>query len=105
MTTIRITALTILLAVCAILISVNYYTLKTTSAVRAYINGESQYSKGQKAASNHLILYLTSKEEHYWEKFLADINVPISDSLARIAMQNDLDKQEIEKWLLQGKKP
>ncbi|MDW3210512.1 MAG: PAS domain S-box protein [Reichenbachiella sp.] len=103
MTTIRITALTILLAVCAILISVNYYTLKTTSAVRAYINGESQYSKGQKAASNHLILYLTSKEEHYWDQFLSDMNVPIGDSLARIAMQNDLDRQEIKKRLLQGK--
>lgn len=103
MTTIRITALSILLAVCAILISVNYYTLKTTSAVRAYINGESQYSKGQKAASNHLILYLTSKEEHYWEKFLLDLNVPISDSLARIAMQNEQASSEIEEKLLQGK--
>lgn len=102
MTTIRITALSILLAVCAVLISVNYYTLKTTSAVRAYINGESQYSKGQKAASNHLILYLTSKEDHYWEKFLTDMSIPIGDSLARIAMQNDLHHVEIEKRLLQG---
>ncbi|WP_420581705.1 PAS domain S-box protein [Reichenbachiella sp.] len=102
MSTIRITALSIILVVCAILISVNYYTLKTTSAVRAYINGESQYSKGQKAASNHLILYLTSKEEHYWDKFIADINIPIGDSLARIAMQNNLGNQEIEKRLLQG---
>ncbi|WP_422359016.1 PAS domain S-box protein [Reichenbachiella sp.] len=102
MTTIRITALTILLAVCAILISINYYTLKTTSAVRAYINGESQYSKGQKAASTHLILYLTSKEDQYWKEFLADLNVPIGDSLARIAMQNNLNRLEIEKRLLQG---
>lgn len=102
MTTIRITAFSILLAVCASLISVNYYTIKTTSAVRAYINGESQYSKGQKAASNHLILYLVSNEEPYWEKFLSDITVPIGDSLARVAMQNDLNRLEIEKGLLQG---
>ncbi|MEZ0131503.1 two-component sensor histidine kinase, partial [Flavobacterium sp. LBUM151] len=39
---------------CALLICINFFTIKTLSATRAYVNGESHYSKGQKDASRHL---------------------------------------------------
>lgn len=103
MTSIRITALSIILLVCAILISVNYFTIRTSSAVRAYINGASQYSKSQESASNHLILYLNSKEIAHWERFILDISIPIGDSLARVAMRDGLEYEKKEKYLLQGK--
>jgi hypothetical protein len=51
--------LLIILAVSAMLIIVvNYNTVKTLSAIRAYIQGEGHYSKGEKDASENLVLYL-----------------------------------------------
>jgi len=66
------------------LVVINYYSIKTTSSVRAYINGESRYSKGQKDASRHLISYLISEEEKYWTLFEEELKIPIGDSLARV---------------------
>lgn len=67
----------------AILIVVNYYTIKTTTAVRAYVNGESLYSKGQKDATRHLILYITEEEQIHYELFKEHIRVPVGDRIAR----------------------
>lgn len=47
---------------CALLICINFFTIKILSANRAYVNGESHYSKGQKDASRHLITYLFTKD-------------------------------------------
>ena len=47
---------------CAFLILINYFTIRILSASRAYVNGESQYSKGQKEASRHLVTYLYNND-------------------------------------------
>src|SRR6478736_2221397 len=47
---------------CTSLIVINYITIRTLSASRAYINGESHYSKGQNKASRHLITYLFTEK-------------------------------------------
>ncbi len=73
----------------ALLILINYFTLRITSAVRAYINGESQYSKGQKDAARDLTLYLTSEYTIYWNHFRREIQVPIGDSLARTELMKN----------------
>lgn len=87
----------------ATLTVINYYSLKTTSAVRAYINGESHYSKGQKDASSHLITYLTLEDEESWQSFVEELNVPIGDSLARIGLLNDSSDAFIRAGFLQGR--
>jgi signal transduction histidine kinase len=87
----------------ALLIAINYYTIKTTSAVRAYINGESRYSKGQKDGARHLITYLTWENEKYYQLFNEEIKVPLGDSMARVALMNHGSYERITEGFLQGK--
>ncbi len=67
---------------CTSLIIVNYYTIKTLSAFRAFINGESQYSKAQKDGSRHLLLYLNQRNEEFYTAYTRDIDINAGDSLA-----------------------
>ncbi|MCG9794060.1 sensor histidine kinase [Flavobacterium algicola] len=87
---------------CAMLIVTNYYTLKTLSATRAYISGESHYSKGHNKAVRNLITYLFTTEEEYWQLFKKHLSVPQGDETARLAMQNGKDITIIKKGFLAG---
>ncbi|SHM86262.1 sensor histidine kinase [Flavobacterium chilense] len=68
---------------CALLICINFFTIKILSANRAYVNGESHYSKGQKDASRHLITYLYTKEPIQWKLYNEELKVPQGDGIAR----------------------
>jgi signal transduction histidine kinase len=68
---------------CVLLICINLFTIKILSANRAYINGESYYSKGQKNASRHLITYLYTKDEHKWKLYQEELKVPQNAGIAR----------------------
>lgn len=68
---------------CALLICINFFTIKILSANRAYVNGESHYSKGQKDASRHLITYLYTKEPIQWQHYIQELKVPQGDGIAR----------------------
>lgn len=91
-----------IIATSGLLIVANYLTIRTSSAVRAYINGESYYSKGNKDASKDLILYVESGDEAYYHSFLENIQIPIGDSLARVAMESNGSVDVIKKGLIQG---
>src|SRR5690349_24536722 len=77
-------AVVIIAATCMIMI--NYFTIKTLSAVRAYSDGESRYSKGQKDAARNLILFVNSGDEQYFRNFEEELRVPIGDSIARVGL-------------------
>jgi signal transduction histidine kinase len=81
----------------------NYYTIKILSAARAYINGESQYSKGQKDASAHLINYIYLENAAEYTAFQQYISVPRGDRTARIALSYHNNNQEAREGFLQGK--
>lgn len=84
-----IIALSVTVLIAIIIISItNYYSVKILSATRAYTNFESQYSKGEKDASRHLVSYIYSKDDIDYLFFKSDINIPISDSLAREALES-----------------
>ena len=85
------------------LIFINYYTIKTTSAVRAYINGESEYSKGQKDALLYLLTYIQTEDEQYWTYFQTSIDVPVGDNVARKSLLSNGSTSDIEKGFLRGK--
>jgi len=87
----------------ATLIFINYYTIKTTSAVRAYINGESEYSKGQKDALLYLLTYIQTEDQQYWPIFKASLDIPIGDNLARRTLVNNGSIETIKKGFLMGK--
>ncbi len=85
------------------MIVMNYYTIKILSAARAYINGESQYSKGQKDASAHLINYIYLEDPANYAAFEQSISVPEGDHIARIALSFSNNDQKAKKGFLQAK--
>lgn len=88
---------------CASLIFVNYGTIRILSANRAYVNGESHYSKGQKDAARHLMTYLYTKDQNEWASFLEEIKVPKGDGAARIALVQNKSEEEIKSALRLGR--
>lgn len=88
---------------CALLICINFFTIKTLSANRAYVNGESHYSKGQKDASRHLITYLYTQDPQQWKLYLEELKVPQGEGLARITMMKAGDNKIARQALLVGR--
>jgi len=86
-----------------VLISINYYTIKILSAVRAYINGESEYSKGQKDASLYLYTYIETEDSSYIAAFNNAIWVPMSDNLARKSIINNYSDQVTADYFMIGR--
>jgi len=84
------------------LIVINFYTIKTLSATRAYVNGESRYSKGHNIATRNLINYLFTKREDYWIKFKSNLNIPLGDAKAREALINKSDSETIKQGFREG---
>ncbi|WP_033838675.1 EAL domain-containing protein [Mesorhizobium loti] len=68
----------------ALVASLSLYTL---SAVRAYVGGESQWSKGQKHAIYFLSLYADTGSEEFFSEYRAAIAVPLADRAARLALE------------------
>ena len=88
---------------CTSLIFINYFTIKILSANRAYVNGESHYSKGQKDAVRYLITYLYTEDTSQWKSFKEEIRVPQGDGLARIGLLNNADTEIIRSEFLAGR--
>ena len=85
----KLSLLLFVLFVSVLLIVINFYTIKVLSSVRAYINGESEYSKGQKDASLYLATYLQTENLAHWVLCKQSINVPKGDKIARTSLQNN----------------
>ncbi|WP_268847185.1 sensor histidine kinase [Flavobacterium aestivum] len=88
---------------CTSLIIINYITITILSTSRAYINGESHYSKGQNKASRHLITYLYTENDKSWKSFNEELSVPLGDQLARIALTHNLDDSIAKKGFRAGR--
>lgn len=88
---------------CALLICINFFTIKILSANRAYANGESHYSKGQKDASRHLITYLYTKDLKQWKLYLQELKVPQGDGIARKTLLKAGDNTVARKGFLVGR--
>ncbi|CAD0003812.1 sensor histidine kinase [Flavobacterium chungangense] len=95
--------LSIVFISCALLICVNLFTIKILSANRAYINGESHYSKGQKDASRHLIHYVFTQDDHKWRLFQEELKVPQSARIARETLVKFGDSEIARKALVTGR--
>lgn len=86
-----------------LLILVNFYTIRILSGSRAYINGESHYSKAQKDASRHLVAYLYNADNSEYEEFKTEIAVPLGDQIARLEMNSEGVTEKIKAGFLQGR--
>ncbi|UDL88369.1 EAL domain-containing protein [Mesorhizobium sp. PAMC28654] len=84
----------------ALVASLSLYTL---SAVRAYVGGESHWSKGQKHAIYFLSLYADTGNQNFFDEYREAIAVPLADRSARLALeQPEPDTDAARAGFLQG---
>ncbi len=67
--------------------SVAALSIQLLSTVRAYVAGESLYSKAQKDAQIYLLDYTESRQEADYLRFKAALAIPLGDRAAREALQ------------------
>ncbi len=80
-----------------------FFSLEVLLSVRAYINGESMWSKGQKDAVYFLGLYADSRDEAHYQRYLDAIALPLGDLRGRLAMEaENLDYEEAYAGLRAG---
>lgn len=76
----------LLLGMAPLLAGLVLFAVTAHSAARAYVAGESQWSRAQKSAALALLRYLQSGDEAHYQAFEREITVPLSDRRAREAM-------------------
>ena len=78
-------------------------SLSILSSVRAYVGGESLWSKGQKDAIHYLSLYGETGDDRYFEQYEKAIAIPLGDRAARIALEKKVpDIEAARAGFLQG---
>jgi hypothetical protein len=95
--------LTVFACIVGLQLLLTVISIDLLAAVRAYVTGESLYSKGQKDAHVHLIDYAEYHREKDYQRFLRALAVPIGDRVAREAMQKPrVDVDAVRRGLLDG---
>ena len=75
------------LAIVALLLVLGSISMDILSGARAYVGGESLWSKAQKDAVYYLNRYAGTRSETDYERYLAAIRVPLGDRQAREALE------------------
>ena len=88
---------------CASLIFLNNSTIRILSANRAYVTGESQYSKAQKDAVFYLTTYVHTNNTKYWDFYLREIKVIQGDKLALNTLNSNPDDELVKVGLRAGR--
>jgi PAS domain S-box-containing protein len=95
--------LVVFACIVALQLLVAVISIDVLSAVRAYVTGESLYSKGQKDAQIYLIDYAEFQREEDYERFLGALAAPLSYRQAREELQKpDFDPEVARRGLLGG---
>src|SRR5580700_6826415 len=71
------------------------FSLGSLSAARAYVGGESLWSKAQKDAVFHLQKYAATGSSAEFEQYRAAIAIPQGDHIARLAMDDPNGNPEV----------
>jgi diguanylate cyclase (GGDEF)-like protein len=88
--------------VLSLLILANF-SFGVLSSVRAYVGGESRWSKAQKDAVFHLQKYAITHAPQDLSRFRENISVPLGDHAARLEMNNrNPDIQKVRQGFIQG---
>lgn len=81
-----------------------FFSIHTLSSVRAYVEGESLWSKAQKDACYHLLKYGIEWDEKDYEQFHSFMKIPVGDSKARKELLKENPDWELaRKGLLEGR--
>jgi len=73
--------------IAVLLVTLAVASLKIMSAGRAYVEGESLWSKAQKESFGHLVRYAHTRSEIDYQNFRAALGVPLGDRKARIELE------------------
>ncbi|HEY0820623.1 MAG TPA: ATP-binding protein [Rhizobacter sp.] len=76
-----------LVAVVVLLAGLTAASIELLSAARAYVGGESLWSKGQKDAVYHLERYIATRDPAEHRAFETALKVPLGDRRARLALE------------------
>src|SRR6516162_2314309 len=91
-------------AIVAFLLALAGASLYAMSAVRAYVGGESLWSKAQKTAVRHLGRYARTHDESDFAAYHAAVIVIFGDRDARLALeQPQVDVERARKGLIAGR--
>ncbi len=97
----RIVAIFVLLGLA--LSTVSYFGNKVQSGNRAYISGESEWSKAQKEATINLLQYVRTEDERYYENYLQSLLVILGDKVGREELTKVTpDLERARQGLIQG---
>jgi signal transduction histidine kinase len=78
-------------------------SVEMLAGVRAYVGGESLYSKGQKSATLHLLRYLRTGSDDDYLLFERALAVPVGDRIARVELEKpEPDFAVVRRGFLQG---
>jgi len=77
----------VFVAIVGCLVLLAHIQLQVLSGVRAYIGGESQWSKAQKEAVLFLKRYADTRNPDDYQRFLAALAVPLGDRRARLELE------------------
>ncbi|MGJ5177481.1 EAL domain-containing protein [Bradyrhizobium oligotrophicum] len=92
------------IAVLALQASIATLSVEVMSSVRAYVAGESIWSRAQKDAVYALTLYLQSGDQSFYERYRNAMAVPLGDQMARVALQQPSpDLERAKTGFLQGR--
>jgi len=79
-------------------------SMNILSAARAYSEGESLWSKGQKRAMFHLMRYSETHSEDDYQRYREAISVPLGDEKARVEMEKpDPDYSVVWQGFVEGR--
>src|ERR1700733_5492874 len=79
------------------------FSFGVLSSVRAYVGGESRWSKAQKDAVFHLQKYAITRAPQDLRRFHEDISLPLGDHAARLEMnESNPDIQKVRQGFIRG---
>ena len=79
-----------------LLLAVMEVSLNLSAGVRAYVQGEGLWSKGQKDATYYLVRFLRTHDQHDYQLYEQSIRIPLGDRIARL----ELDKPEYDEKIV-----
>jgi signal transduction histidine kinase/ActR/RegA family two-component response regulator len=99
----RVAALALFAGIITVLVLVVHQGLAVSAGVRAYVGGESLWSKGQKEAVQALYRFALTHDERDYRHYLSALIVPAADRRARIALERpERDVDEAVRWFVIG---
>ncbi|HTY51474.1 MAG TPA: EAL domain-containing protein [Steroidobacteraceae bacterium] len=87
----------------AVMLVAGAFSIELLSTLRAWVGGESLYSKGQKDATYYLARYTVTGSQADYDRYQRAIALPLGDRQARLALQHHpIDARAARQGMLQG---